>query len=159
MSGFLKKLSTLSGSSYGSSSSPAQFTRHTSSAGFTLIELLVVIAIIGLLASIVIVSLSSARARSRDATRVAQIRQIAGAIELYFSENGTYPPSTTVLVPNHIGTWPKYPVPVDGASCATSGYAFSGTPTATSYSMPFCLGTQSGAYGAGPHTLSQQGIQ
>ncbi|MBL8031479.1 MAG: prepilin-type N-terminal cleavage/methylation domain-containing protein [Candidatus Doudnabacteria bacterium] len=138
---------------------PAWRVSLAGSGGFTLIELLVVIAIIGLLASIVLVALSSSRARSRDATRLAQIRQISGAIELYFNENNTYPPSTTVLVPSYIGTWPRYPSPVDGAACTTSTYAFSWTPTATAYVMPFCLGTQTGTFAAGVHTLSQLGIQ
>ena len=62
--------------------------------GFTLIELLVVVAIIGLLASIVVVSLGSARKGGRDAKRLADLKQIQTAAELYFSNQpgaGSYP--------------------------------------------------------------------
>lgn len=52
--------------------------------GFTLIELLVVIAIIGVLASIVLASLNSARRKSRDARRITDLKQIQLALELYF---------------------------------------------------------------------------
>ncbi len=65
--------------------------KKTLKAGFTLIELLVVVAIIGILASIVLASLNTARQRSRDARRVADVKQIQLALELYFDSCGEYP--------------------------------------------------------------------
>ena len=59
--------------------------------GFTLIELLVVIAIIGILSSVVLASLNSARAKARDAKRISNMKQMQIALELYFDENGSYP--------------------------------------------------------------------
>ena len=59
--------------------------------GYTLIELIVVIAIIGILSTVVITALNSSRIRSRDATRLLQIRQFKNALELFYSDNGYYP--------------------------------------------------------------------
>jgi len=78
--------------------------RKLRSSGFTLIELLVVIAIIGLLASIILASLNTARAKGRDARRVADVKETQLALELYYDANSTYPPVTITLSNNPSAT-------------------------------------------------------
>ena len=62
--------------------------------GFTLIELLVVISIIGVLSSVVLASLNSARVKARDAKRLQDVRQLKNALALYYSDYGYYPSVT-----------------------------------------------------------------
>ena len=56
--------------------------------GFTLIELLVVVAIIGLLSSVVLASLNTARAKARDVRRVSDMKALQTALELYANDHG-----------------------------------------------------------------------
>jgi general secretion pathway protein G len=78
--------------------------------GFTLIELLVVIAIIGILSSIVLASLNTARLKSRDARRVADIKQLQLAMQLYYDANSSYPATLAALVSTYIASVPTDPV-------------------------------------------------
>jgi prepilin-type N-terminal cleavage/methylation domain-containing protein len=58
--------------------------------GFTLIELLVVIAIIGLLATIVLVSLNSARGKAANTTIKANLKNVMTQAELVYDTNSSY---------------------------------------------------------------------
>jgi general secretion pathway protein G len=59
--------------------------------GFTLIELLIVLAIIGILASIILVSINNARQEAKITTAKAQLRQIYNAINLLETDTGEWP--------------------------------------------------------------------
>ncbi|MBI2624196.1 type II secretion system protein [Candidatus Parcubacteria bacterium] len=71
------------------------FSKHRAiERAFTLVELLVVIAIIGVLATIVLVSLNTTRIRARDAKRASDLHQIQLALELFADSNAQrYPAS------------------------------------------------------------------
>jgi len=75
--------------------------------GFTLIELMVVISIIGLLSSIILVSLNTARAKARDAKRISDLHNIQLALELYYDKYSTYKVTGTGSNGNGNG-WASY---------------------------------------------------
>ncbi len=79
--------------------------------GFTLLELLVVIGIIGLLASIIVINLTSARKRARDTKRIADLRTLQTAMEDYYGKKGKYPTIIGDLVTgSEIAIWPQDPL-------------------------------------------------
>lgn len=93
--------------------------------GFTLIELLVVIAIIGILSSVVLASLNSAREKGRDARRISDLKQLQLALELCYDAGNActgggveYPDSLATLATNGFIA----SVPVDPQTGSSYGY-------------------------------------
>lgn len=79
--------------------------------GFTLIELLVVVAIIGVLSSLVLAILSSARVSGRDSKRLGDVKQLQTALQFYYDKNTAYPDTINdLVVGKHIPIEPKDPL-------------------------------------------------
>jgi len=144
--------------------------------GFTLIELLVVIAIIGLLSTLAVVALNNARQKSRDAKRVADVKQIQTALELFYNEYSGYPdmasgavsglPTADANFSTFMAQIPTNPTPRTDGGCADQDYLYvscpstgacDGTSTA-SYNITYCLGAATGNLTVGTHVASPAGM-
>ena len=137
---------------------------NKNSEGFTLIELLVVIAIIGLLATLSMVALNTARQKARDARRMSDIQEIQLALEMYYSDFNQYPTGTLASATTSLsaaglssavsGTIymqniPTNPTPTnDGACSGSPAYTYTQQGTG-SYTLSYCLAA-SGAATATP---------
>ncbi len=151
--------------------------------GFTLIELLVVIAIIGLLSTLAVVALTSARKKARDSKRVADMKQLQTAMEMVFSEKNSYDlegciapgalvstctmplsdylpnvanlkdPSTATACTVAAGACTK------GANDPSCNYTLVEDPDIDSYKFCFWLEADTGDLTAGANYVSQTGIK
>lgn len=107
---------------------------------FTLIELLVVIVIIGIIAAMTTVALNGVRAKARDTKRIADIRNLQSALEIYKNDNGVYPTyatSGTALVAN--GQTYLAKVPTAPTNTGSDVYTYTSTTGGTSYSIAYNL--------------------
>lgn len=148
--------------------------------GFTLIELLVVIAIIGLLSTLAVVALTSARKKARDSKRVADIKQLQTAMEMVFNEANSYDlagctaaeakmstcttPLSTFLpnVANMKDPSSTTACTVAGGLCtntASCDYTVAVDPSINDYKFCFYLEGATGDLAAGMHYVSPSGIQ
>lgn len=104
--------------------------------GFTLIELLVTIALIGIVATGILTLLNPGAhiKKANDARRKADLQQIRAALELFRSDNGSYPVTNWVnssageswipgLNPNYAKSLPKDPKNTGGAPYS-GGYTY-----------------------------------
>ena len=133
--------------------------------GFTLIELLVVIAIIGLLSTVAVIALNSARQKGRDAKRISDIRQIQAALEMYFNDCNQYPATLTtganngctgVTLGTFLPTIPRNPTP--GGTTYTYTVQSPGGATNSSYTLTYTLEGPTGGFASGLRTASPSGL-
>jgi prepilin-type N-terminal cleavage/methylation domain-containing protein len=95
--------------------------------GFTLIELLVVIAIIGILSSVVLASLSTARSKGKDAAVKSSMNSMKAQAELSLNSSGAYPTDLCTVAIGSLMTAVNAQVPTTSAAdcdVATGGTAW-----------------------------------
>ncbi len=95
-----------------------------SESGFTLIELLIVIVVLGILAAIVVFSLTGVSGQSKQAACTSDAKSVEIAADAYQAAKGTYPASVGVLVGSYLHSAPGsgngYTIGLDTATDSVS---------------------------------------
>jgi prepilin-type N-terminal cleavage/methylation domain-containing protein len=97
--------------------------------GFTLIELLIVIVILGILAAVVVFSVSGISDRGTKSACQANVTTIQTAVEAAYAQTGSYPATLNALSPTYLASFPGPIVNnVMTVGAGTSAYTVTYTP-------------------------------
>ena len=118
---------------------------NTTHKGFTILELMIAIAIIALLAAATITMYDSAKVKSRDSKRAADMVQIQNGLNLYFTDHSLFPvfPGGITITGNDafsmalINGGHMAGVPIDPSP--TYSYTYASNSSGTTYQITFCI--------------------
>jgi len=131
---------------------------------FTLVEILIAISIISILAVVSIISLNNSRASSRDAKRMADVRQMQTALRMFYNDYKRYPTTAEWGTKLATGTnvylekIPPAPAVADG-ECGASSTSYIYESDGKTYTLKFCTGSKVGDFVAGFKKATPDGIK
>jgi general secretion pathway protein G len=122
--------------------------------GFTLIELLVVLGILGILAAALLVTINPVAQlqKGNDARRKSDLESTQRALELYYQDNGSYPPSSSSYTITNSGisvnwgsSWQPYIATLPKDPSSTDAYVYYSPPSSNGQSYYLYASLQRGA--------------